>query len=65
MEGFLLRLHDLSRGASEAHLRLCGFVTDTAHIQMRRQIDHQHTEYSRRRPSIVVVSGCDKLGYQD
>jgi len=41
MEGFLLRLHDFSRGASEAHLLLCGFVMDnTAHIQMRRQINH-------------------------
>jgi len=43
MEGFLFRLHDLSRRASEARLLLCGFVIDTAHIQMRRQINHQHT----------------------
>ena len=60
MESFLLRLHDLSRGASEAHLLLCGFVIDKAHIQMRRQINHQHTKYSRRR-----WNSCHKLGYHD
>jgi len=33
VEGFLLRLHDLSRGTSEALLLLCGFLIDTAHKQ--------------------------------
>ena len=33
VEGFLLRLHDLSRGTSEAHLLLCEFLIDTAHKQ--------------------------------
>jgi len=33
VKGFLLRLHDLSRGTSEAHLLLCEFLIDTAHKQ--------------------------------
>jgi len=33
MEGFLLQLHDLSRGTSEALLMLCGFLIVTAHKQ--------------------------------
>jgi len=33
VEGFLLRLHDLSRGTSEALLLLCGFLIDTARKQ--------------------------------
>jgi len=33
VEGFLLRLHDLSRGTSEALLLLCGFLINTARKQ--------------------------------
>jgi len=31
VEGFLLRLHGLTRGTSEAHLFLCAFLIGTAH----------------------------------
>jgi len=40
VEGFLLLLHDLTRGTSEAHLLLCGFLINIAHIHMWRQINH-------------------------
>jgi len=33
VEGFLLRLHDLTRGTNEALLLLCGYSIDTAHKQ--------------------------------
>lgn len=33
VKGFLLRLHDLSRGTNEALLLLCGYSIDTAHKQ--------------------------------
>jgi len=33
VEGFLLQLHDLSRGTNEALLLLCGYSIDTAHKQ--------------------------------
>jgi len=48
VEGFLLRLHDLSRETSEALLLLYGFLIDTAHKQnvpaesMHQRADHCH-----------------------
>ena len=59
MEGFLFRLHDLSRGASEAH------CVDLWSIQHTYRWGDKSTisipiKYSRRR-----WNSCHKLGYQD
>jgi len=46
VEGFLFRLHDLSRETSEALLLLCGFLIDTARKQnVPAQSMHQRADH--------------------
>ena len=77
VEGFLLRLHDLSRGTSEALLLLCGFLIDTARKQNVRAsasrisstqdmnaLKHQHLVLPENLPDTALALACRSMKTQ-
>jgi len=54
--GFLLRLHDLSRGTREALLLLCGFLIAIAYKTKRSSWEHASEGRSLSFPSIASAS---------